>query len=391
MSVQFVRTARSLEADSSSGWLLSLVVAAALLGVWGLWFGLARVTVYRTSDQARLETVSHVHPMDAAVAGQIVETSLELERPVHVGEMLVELDSKSQRLELDEQRARIAALAPQLTRLRSEIAAEEKALTDGREAGRWSLEQTHARNLRTAKVAAIASDIAGRYRALIQARVGAEVQYLRALSEAQQAQAAADAARLEINRLQKDLQSQEGDRLAHIAELNRQASEVEGERDVARAAIARLMHDIEIRYLLAPIDGQIGAIAPDIRVGAFVAEGQRLCAIVPPKQAIAVAEFAPWAALGLIRPGQPARLRLRGFPWAQYGSIPARVTEVASEPRAGQIRVEFSVEPAAAPLIPFQNGLPGTIEVAVERASPALLVLRAAGQLMAKPGKASTN
>src|SRR5215469_5166237 len=246
MSVQFVRTARSLEADRSSGWLLSLVVAAALLGVWGLWFGLARITIYRVSDQARLETVSRVHPMDAAVAGQIVETSLELGRPVRAGEILVELNSKSQRLELDEQRARLTALAPQLTRLRSEIAAEEKALTDGREAGRWSLAQARARNLRAAKLEAIADDIAERYHTLVKARVGAQVQYLRAFSEAQQAQAAADAARLEISRLQKDLQSQEADRLAHIAELNRQASEVAGEHDVALAAIARLVHEIEI-------------------------------------------------------------------------------------------------------------------------------------------------
>ena len=391
MSVQFVRTARSLEGDNSSGWLLSLVVAAALLGVWGLWFGLARITIYRVSDQARLETVSRVHPMDAAVAGQIVETSLELGRPVRAGEILVELNSKSQRLELDEQRARLTALAPQLTRLRSEIAAEEKALTDGREAGRWSLAQARARNLRAAKLEAIADDIAERYHTLVKARVGAQVQYLRAFSEAQQAQAAADAARLEISRLQKDLQSQEADRLAHIADLNRQASEVEGERGVALAAIARLVHEIEIRQLRTPIDGLIGAIVPDIRVGAFVAEGRRLCVIVPPEKAIAVAEFAPWTAIGLIRPGQSARLRLRGFPWAQYGSIPARVTEVASEPRDGQIRVEFSVERAAAPLIPFQHGLPGTVEVAVERVSPALLVLRAAGQLLAKPDRASVN
>jgi len=391
MPVQFFRTARSLEADSSSSWLLSLVVAGALLGAWGLWFVFAQITIYRVSDLARLGTVSRVHPMDAAVAGRIVETSLELGRPVHLGEVLVELDSKSERLELDEQRARLAALLPQLTKLRSEITAEEKALTEDREAGRWSLEQARARNLRAAKLAAIVGDISERYHALVQARVGAQVQYLRALSEAQEAQGSADAARLEVSRLQEDLRSHEADRLAHIAELNRQASQLEGEHDVARAVIARLIHEIEIRHLRAPIDGRIGAIVQDIRVGAFVAEGRRLCTIVPPEKAIAVADFAPWTALGLIRPRQSARLRLRGFPWAQYGSIPARVTEVASEPRAGRIRAEFSIDTAAVPMIPVQNGLQGSVEVAVERVSPVLLVLRAAGQLLTKPERASAS
>jgi multidrug resistance efflux pump len=390
MSVQFVRTARSLEADGSSGWLLNLVAVGAILAAWAAWFVFARVVVYQVSDQARLETVSRVHPMDAAVSGLIVETNLELGHSVHIGDVLIELESKSQRLELGEQRAKLAALAPELKSLRGEIVAEEKALANGRDAGHWLLEQARARNLRAAKVAEIASDIANRYGFLLKAQVGAEVQYLRAFSEAQEAQAAADAARLEVSRVQKDLQSQEADRLAHIAELNLQASQLEGERGVDLAAIARLVHEIEIRSLRAPIDGHIGAVAPDIRVGAFVAEGRRLCAIVPPAKTITVAEFAPEAALGRIHPGQSARLRLRGFPWAQYGSIPAWVTKVASEPRAGRIRVEFSIEPAAAPLIPFQNGLPGTVEVAVERVSPVLLALRAAGQQMAKAREAST-
>src|SRR5690349_6063426 len=270
MSVQFVRTARSLEADGPSGWLLILVVAVALLAAWTLWFVFAKVTIYRVSDQARLETAARVHPMDAAIAGRIVKTSLELGRSIQAGEMLIELDSKTQLLELDEERATLAALEPQFTRLEDEIAAEQKALLNDRQAGRWSLEQAHARKLRSAKVASIAADIAERYHALIKARVGAEVQYLRALSEAQQAQDAADAALLEVSRLEKQIQSQEADRLAHIAELNRQASQLEGERKVARADIARLVHEIEIRQLRAPIAGQIGAIAPQIRIGAFV-------------------------------------------------------------------------------------------------------------------------
>ena len=80
-----------------------------------------------------------------------------------------------------------------------------------------------------------------------------------------------------------------------------------------------------------------------------------------------------------MQPGQPARLRLDGFPWAQYGSLAATVTSVATEARDGVIRVELQLPPETPTAIPLQHGLPGTVEVEVERISPATLVLRAVG------------
>jgi membrane fusion protein (multidrug efflux system) len=96
-----------------------------------------------------------------------------------------------------------------------------------------------------------------------------------------------------------------------------------------------------------------------------------------------VAEFSP-AALGRIQPGQAARLRLDGFPWVQYGSLAVKVLRVGSELRAGRIRVELDV-PHASSRIPLQHGLPGAVEIEVERVAPATLLLRVAGRLVAGP------
>jgi hypothetical protein len=65
------------------------------------------------------------------------------------------------------------------------------------------------------------------------------------------------------------------------------------------------------------------------------------------------------------------------------------VRRVASEVRDGRVRVELGVAPDAASRIPLQHGLPGTVEVQVERLAPATLVLRAAGKLLARPVAAS--
>jgi membrane fusion protein (multidrug efflux system) len=116
-----------------------------------------------------------------------------------------------------------------------------------------------------------------------------------------------------------------------------------------------------------------------LQIGAVVRQGDTLGTILPPSTLKIVAHFPPSAALGRLHPQQPARLRLTGFPWTQYGSLTATVASVAHETHDGQIRVELSLTPDATSTIPLQHGLPGSVEVEVERLAPAMLVLRAVG------------
>ena len=69
-----------------------------------------------------------------------------------------------------------------------------------------------------------------------------------------------------------------------------------------------------------------------------------------------------------------------GFPWAQFGRLYATVSKVALEPGSGLIRVELTPKSEVHSLIPLQHGLPGKVEVEVERATPIELVLRLAGR-----------
>lgn len=92
-----------------------------------------------------------------------------------------------------------------------------------------------------------------------------------------------------------------------------------------------------------------------------------------------VALFAP-DALGRIEPGQPAQLHPRGSTRPTYGSFPAVVDRVLGLDESGQVRVELTLglEPGTAPAL--RAGQPATVEIEVERLSPAALVLRAAGR-----------
>ena len=114
-------------------------------------------------------------------------------------------------------------------------------------------------------------------------------------------------------------------------------------------------------------------------------EGEKLGAIVPDGKLAVIAQFPPPAALGRVRSGQAARLRLQGFPWMQYGSVNATVTRVAGEVRDNSVRVELAVAGPSPGAIPLQHGLPGSVEVEVERVTPAELLLRSAGRMLASP------
>jgi membrane fusion protein (multidrug efflux system) len=303
---------------------------------------------------------------------------------VQSGDVLVELDTTAQHLQLEEEQTRVRALAPQFEALRTAIAAEEQALRNSRHAGRVALDEARARH-REGEVAARAADEEAELFTRLQARgLPAQIDVQRAKAEAQKRRAAADTLRLAVSRLDSDHHTQESDRQANIERLRRDVTRLAGEMATTAATVERLAHEIERRRIRAPMAGRLGEVA-GLHIGTVVGEGYRLAAVVPHGDLQVVADFLPPSALGRIQPGQPARLRLEGFPWAQYGSLAATVSRVASEVRNGRVRVELSIDPDGASPIPLQHGLPGAVEVQVERVTPATLVLRAAGKLLARP------
>ena len=380
----FATTQRTLNADGFLGTTLGVLLVVGLLGAWATWFLGAEVALYAVSDTAPLEISQAAHPVEASVAGRVVASHLILGQEVQGGDVLIELEATAPQLQREEEQTRVLALTPQIEALRTAITAEEQALRDARHAGRVALDEARARH-REGEVAARAADEEAELFTRLQARgLPAQIDVQRAKAEAQKRRAAADTLRLAVSRLDRDHHTQESDRQANIERLRRDVTRLAGEMATSAATVERLAHEIERRRIRAPMPGRLGEVA-GLHIGTVVGEGNRLAAVVPHGDLQVVADFLPSSALGRIQPGQPARLRLEGFPWAQYGSLAATVNRVASEVRNGHVRVDLSLEPDSASPIPLQHGLPGTVEVQVERLAPATLVLRAAGKLLARP------
>jgi multidrug resistance efflux pump len=382
MPIPFSRSMQSLAADGFRYSLSGMLLAAALLSAWTAWFFIARITLYEVSAGARLEVSEAAHPVEAQVAGRVRATHLVLGQEVQGGDVLVELDVDAQRLQLEEERTRQAALASQPVELRNEISAEEAAKHEDQQAGRIAIDQARARYREVEATAQLRVQEAQRLDFLHAHAAAAELELLRAKAEVRKNWEATNALRLEISRLERDLQMRVSDRQTRLPRLRLYVAQIEGQISVSRATSERLENEIEKRYIRAPVAGRLGEVAT-LQVGMWVREGARLGAVVPPGTLKVMADFLPSAAIGRIQAGQPARLRLEAFPWTQYGAVSATVASVASEVRDGRVRVELAVRPNPASLIPVQHGLPGTVEVEVDRVSPTILVLRTAGQLLA--------
>lgn len=377
MAMEFDRTLRSLERPGGRGLAITLTVALALLAGWTAWLFAARVPLYETTDRARLQVEAAAFPVAAAVDGRVVRAGLTLGRRVAAGEVLVEIDAEGERLSTAESGARLDALESRIAALRREIAGEEQALRTQAGAAEAAVAQAREQAREAELRAAAAERDAEVQRQLFAAGTSARTELDRAESEARARRAQAQALALAATRADADGRVQGDDRRTRIAELQRQIAEAEGQAQVERAVGRTLEHAGELRRVRAPAAGRVADAGP-LNPGMVVRAGDTLASIVPDGRLQVTAEF-PAAALGRVRPGQRARMRLDAYPWTEYGRLNGRVARVASEPREGRLRVEIVLAPGEAAAVPLAHALPGSVDVEVERVNPATLLLRAAG------------
>lgn len=383
ISSAFFRSMHLLDTDGARRSVLGILLVSIILAAWACWFILARVSIYETAASARIEVDRAAHAVESQRAGRITALNMAIGREVQAGDVLIELDSEDQQLQIKEEFDRVAGLNAQLAPLRDEIKAEEATRQEERRATEAALNEARAR-VREAEVAqSFAEQELNKLLPLLDKGLVPELEILRVRAEAEKRRANADTLRTAFDRLVKEQQTRDAARQARIERLNRDIATITGEINTKTSTVDRLRVEGEKRRVRAPVAGRIGEVA-DLKAGAFIREGDRLGAIVPAGELRVVAEYQPSEAVGRIRPGQSARVRLDGFNWAQYGTVNARVATVATELRNGHIRVELTVDPAQKFPVTLQHGLPGSVEIEIERVSPATLVLRAAGKLISR-------
>lgn len=382
--LQFPRTFARLLADHGRTPTGILVVAMTLVAAWVAWASVVPVTLYEVSGSVRLERDVATYPIQAPVSGRVVTARLQVGQSVEPGEALVELEIEGEALRLTAEQARADGLARQLSRLRAEADAERLARSEERESAAVAALEADGRLREASAEARLAESELGRIEQLFAQGLVAESAMEQSRTDAQRLRARVAALASAAQRVTQDQRTRERERDVRLARLASEIAAIEGDERAARAHTMRLSHEMERRRVRAPISGTVGEAA-QIRPGAVVAEGDRLGSIVPSGRLIAVAQFPAERALGRVRPGQPAVLRLSAYPWAEFGTVRATVSKVASEIRDGAVRVELVLRQTDGFSGTLAHGMPGTVEIAAERLTPLALVLRMAGQAASEP------
>lgn len=382
MGTPFARTTRALDADHGARSLMVMAVALVLLAAWAAWFFLARVTVAETSRSARIEVSTAARAIAAPQSGRVTASGLYVGRKVRKGEVLLELDAEPQKLRLAQAEAVLAAYPARLAGLRSELASSRSAVAGSRGMSAAEAASARARVREAGAAADFSRELAGK-QAIDSANGGAApIEAARTSADAARAAAARDALAQDAARSDSAGAVRLADRQTTVAQLDATIAAIEGEAAAAQRLVDQLRFELEQRRIRAPADGVIGDVAA-IRLGEFIAAGTSLGSLIPDGDLQIVAGFDPATGLGRIAPGQRARLRLDGFAWTQYGEFPASVLRVGGEGLRNSLRVELRVPRRSTRDLPLRHGMTGRVVIDIEQVTPAILLLRAIGQVAA--------
>lgn len=382
----FTKTMVTMNARRPGMALLRLAAAVLCFGGMGYWALRVPVTLYETTPEARLEISSNAAVVQAPITGRVVQTTLALGKQVKAGDVLVRLDALPEELQAKAEETRLTAIGPEIAALEAQIRAERSAGEVERLATLSAIEEARLKIRELESPAELAKIERARMERLKREGLAPERDYQKAISDFERAERSTATARAAIERLEREQKNRDEERSVRIAAIQTQITRLDQGRANVAATIRRVNYDAERRVIRAPVDGTIGEAAV-LRDGSVLTEGARVAAIIPAGQLRVVAQFSPQAAYGRLRQGSPARLRLKGYPWTEFGVLEAQVAQVAGEDRDGRVRVELDVLPSPTLRVTPRHGMPGELEVEVDQTPPFALIMRTAGQwLTARAG-----
>lgn len=386
MATPFEITARALDADRGRFHLLVWGIAVALAGAWLAWMTLSRVTLYEVSSKARFEVKGAALPVAASQAGLVKHVAMTLGRDVRAGEVLVVLDDRVALAREAEVAKQLAAMPARQQALRSELSVLQVSLEHERQAASADRNAALARVAEASAQLDFAREQERRLESATAQAAVADIDLGRARSERRRLFARLEQVQSEAVHQASQAHARDAQARARQEALLGQIAALEGERLQATATLERARSERDRLTIRAPLAGRLADVPP-LGPGAWLGEGHRVATVVPEGKLRVVASFEPSRAMGRLRPGQVARIRLDGFAWTEHGMIDAQVDRVASEVRDGTLSVEFSLVPGSKLRgADLQHGLTGTVEVAIESVAPVVLLLRSMGQATRTPG-----
>ncbi|RMF09727.1 MAG: HlyD family type I secretion periplasmic adaptor subunit [Alphaproteobacteria bacterium] len=337
------------------------VVAVMLFLVW------AGVTRFDEKAVApgHVLPMRNVQPVQHLDGGQVAEVLVKEGDWVEQGAPLVVLDSTAPLAELNGLRARAAALAIEIERLKAfamgrpadfgnhvsdypDLVSEQAALLaaeiEARDAQlevldqqiaarRQELEGLTRREETLLKQVALFKEEVDMKKGLLDKGLTSKVVYLTTKRQANEAEGQLAEVRTEKARAAAAIAEAEGRRYELLQQLGSESLDRAGKLSAQLAEVTERMTEVEDRVrrtiVPAPIEGVVTGLAVT-RAGAVVAPGDVIAEIVPTNDKIfAEVRIAP-GDVGHVEPGLPALVKLEAYHFARYGAIEGRVERVSA-------------------------------------------------------------
>lgn len=264
--------------------LLLCFSALVILAAWGAMVVLNSTTV---TDNAYVR--GEVTSLAAKVPGYVTALEVEDNQTVRAGDVLFRIDDRDYRAKLAQAEANVSAAQAHLAHVDAQTRLQ-RALIRQAEAQRRSA--TADMNL--------ATKTHERSRKLIISNAVSQALVDETDTARSRAEASVSAASATVEAQQLHIAVYEAEREAAVAAV----TQAEATRDLARI-------DLEHTVVHAPVGGVVAN--RQVRIGRFVTSGVSLLDIVPVNDVWVVANFKE-TQLEPIRPGQPARITVDGYP-----------------------------------------------------------------------------
>jgi membrane fusion protein (multidrug efflux system) len=297
-----------------------------------------------------------------------------------MGEVLVELESESEKLSFAEQRTRVQTLEPQIEALHQQMAALDRGRHEERTVLNVAVEEAGAKYREAEAHWKQAELEADRSRRLHDEKLVSDADFQKAKAEAESKRAAAESLKIAVTRLDPELRVRESERETRRRQMASDLAKLEADMSTSTATMKRLEWQIERRKIRSSTGGRLGDCAV-LRPGC---ERRRKNRHDPTWRRVAChCGFSAGCRSRTCAARPTGNSTAAGFPLGAIWNDSSQGARVASEIRDGRVRVELALDSHGHSRAPLQHGLPGAVEVEVERVSPASLVLRTAGQMMA--------
>ena len=292
--------------------------------------------------QGKLQPIGQVRVIRAPAPGVVEQVLVRDGAEVTPGQLLVQMDLRQGRQQLDSGRSVLERLQNENQIYRAALGEEPAAgltanqrlalqkqrelLRGRREASAQELRRARTRVASLERSLKASEEIARRYRSLVGSGAMSAVSLIDVQERADQQRSDLQEAQAELKRV--EAMGNAGEASGELELRNRIEANL---RQIA--ALQQQVSDAKRLISLSQLRAPVAGVAFDVAVtpGAVLADSAQPILKVVPQQQLQARVYLPNAAIGFVQPGQKALVSLDSFPAADYGRIGAKVVAVGSD------------------------------------------------------------